>query len=482
MTDPVGGSGGSRLTFGGLATGLDTNALVQTLIQIERRPLDRLEARRSEFTTQQGLLRDLNTKLLALRDAARTLDNRSSTLGAASTEEELLAFQVASSDESVVTATASGSASPGTYDVVVSNLATVGRQLSTTFSSQTDKVVTGGTLEISHAGDTNITIAVGAGGLSLNELRDAINASGDNDGNVRAEVLFDGTDYRLIISAAATGVENDVSILQEPTHTGLGSFIATTQAAEDASLDVLGITITRPSNTITDAIPGLTLQLRSESASTVTLESTLDSEAIAGEVQSLVDAYNDVVGFVERNTAFDAETRTSAPLSGDSTVSLIQSRLQGAVSAAYSFVDNSLRSVAEIGIRFGSDGRLTLDSDKLSEALAENPQAVREFLSGGDSADFGGTPILDGGEPVFGDGFATALSRALEPITRFGDGFLAQRISGIDSSISDLDDRIVRFEDILAQREERLRARFTALERLVASLQAQQSFLSGAIG
>ena len=103
-----------RPTFGGLATGLDTNALLQGLLAIERQPLQRMQSRRSEVDNQRTLVRQLNTKLLALRDSARGLDNRNTNLSNVSTSEEFLKYKGSSTNADVVEVTAGKGAQHGT--------------------------------------------------------------------------------------------------------------------------------------------------------------------------------------------------------------------------------------------------------------------------------------------------------------------------------------------------------------------------------
>ncbi|MHA7838798.1 MAG: flagellar cap protein FliD N-terminal domain-containing protein, partial [bacterium] len=88
-----------RPTFGGLSTGLDTSALIDGLLALERQPLNRIRARRAEVDEQRGLMRDLNSKLLALRTAAQEIDNRNSTGNDFSTTEELLRYSGSSTNE-----------------------------------------------------------------------------------------------------------------------------------------------------------------------------------------------------------------------------------------------------------------------------------------------------------------------------------------------------------------------------------------------
>lgn len=123
-----------RATFGGLASGLDTSAIIEGLMQIERQPLQRIQSRRSEVESQRSLIRQLNSRLLALRDAARGLDNRNSNQTSAALNEEFFKYTSSSTNEDVVRVKAGFGAAPGDIQVRVDQLARGSRRFSTPLS------------------------------------------------------------------------------------------------------------------------------------------------------------------------------------------------------------------------------------------------------------------------------------------------------------------------------------------------------------
>lgn len=459
------------IRIGGLASGLDTARLIDALIAFERRPLDLVEQRKAQVESEQSLFRDLNAKLQALRDASAAIDNLNSLLTGPTLDEELLEFNVNSSKESVLTGTATGNATPGTIDVEVVQLAKVGRRFSAEFTSNTATIANAGeTLSINYGGASNIDITVGASGSSLTDLKEAINTDANNNGNVRADILFDGTNYRLIISSAKTGAANDVSLTTNISGPASSPFVDTAldQVAQDAQITVFGsITVNNEDNIITDVVPGVTLNLHSADPGTIiTLDVQRDDEKLAEKFQAFIDAYNGVVDFVRTQSRFDEETNRAGPLSGNPTLRgvqfALQKALQGSSSNPYAFAGNALRSIGEFGIELGSDGRLSLNKTELIEKLDEDPFAVRQFLSG------------DGTN----DGVAAAMARAIDAYTRSGDGILASINSSLDTRISSFTIQIERFESRLAKREELIVLRFARLESSLAALQTQGSALS----
>ena len=463
------------IRVGGLSTGLDTSALIEAFMAYERRPLDLVEQRKAEVENQRSLFRDLNTKLQALRDAASAIDNHNSLLSGPTLDEELLEFSVGSSKESVLTGTATGNATPGTIDVEVNQLATVGRRFSAAFGSDTTIIGNSGeTLTIDYGGTSNIDITVGASGASLKDLKDAINTDANNQGNVRADILFDGTSYRLIVSGANTGAANDVSITTTLSGPGATPFIdaALDQTAQDAQITLFGsITVTRPGNDITDVVPGLTLKLHSaDPGNPVTLDVQRDDEKLSEKIQAFVDAYNSLVDFVRTQSRFDEETKKAGPLSGNPTLRslqfALQKALQGTSANPYQFTGNPLRSIGEFGIEIGSDGRLSLNATELTEKLDEDPFAVRQFLAG-----------LGTGDPL-DDGVALAMARAIDVYIQSGDGIMANLESTLDTRIANFEVQIERFESRLERREELLVLQFARLESSIASLKAQGDSLN----
>lgn len=497
-----------RPTFGGLATGLDTSALIDGLLALERQPLNRIRARRAEIDAQRGLMRELNTKLLALRTAAQEIDNRNATGTGFATSEELLRFSGSSTNDDVVTVSAGAGAAPGEIDVLVNQLARGSRRFSETFTAAAaETALTAGqsiTIDLPNADPdasppveaTSLTVTA-EGDLSLQDLRDQINTSADNGGAIRADILRLGPDaFELVLTSTGSGLQNELSVsgdiaIQPP---------APEDVARDAEIVLFGRTITRSSNTIDDALAGITLQLNGLSEideaagldangnpirTLETLSVEIDVDEVAASLEKLARAYNDVVGFIQRQSVVDENTNRSGPLSGDSTLRSIQSELRDVVSRGYRFSRNPNNpfaagdqggSISGIGLELEAGGTLRVDKEKLGEALAKDPLSVREFLSGrlGDGVDESGNPI-----EVLDPGFAQTLAARLEEIVRSGDGTLAERDQGFARRLETFDDSIARFEQRLGQREETLIQRFSALESVVAGLQNQQGFLSG---
>lgn len=526
-----------RATFGGLASGFDTNALIDGLMQIERQPLQRIQSRRGEVDAQRNLVRQLNSKLLALRNAARDLDNRNSNLTNSAVGEEFLKYKATTTNADVVEVTAGRGAAPGDVQIRVEELARGSRRFSTVFTaSEVDEAIAlqaNQTLTIRLPnGDpdadpvvepTEIVISAGASAIDLASLRDQINGSEDNDAKVRADILqvSEGR-FQLVLASTEEGLENELDV------SGDIAFLAPNPDGSDnarsAVFHLFGQRVERPTNTIDDALAGMTFKLKAKAELdendqpiTETVSVQTDIDAIAKGLQTFIDAYNDVVSFIDSQSKYDETRKASGPLSGDSMIREVQRRLREAVSLGYKFEDNpnnpfapggtdaqgrpaSGGSISGVGIEIAGDGKLKLDRERLEEALGQNALMVVEFLSGRErrtvanqdaidranayNASLGPNPDPDDlrevPEPdLWDEGFLTNVGLQLESIVRSGDGLLAERDRQFVRRLDQFDDSIDQFNARLERREELLIQRFTALERIVASLQNQQGFLGG---
>lgn len=493
-----------RTTFGGIASGLDTNALLEGLMAIERQPLQRMERRRAEVDNQRSLMRQLNSRLLALRDAAANLDNRNTRRTDASISEELLKYSGSSSNDDVVEVVAGAGASPGEIQIQVERLARGSRRFSTVFNAESASAAIAleagqsMTIALPNADPdanppveaTSITIEAGTGTVSLSALRDRINASSDNGGKVRADILQSSEgSFQLVVTSVETGLENELAISGDLAVQAVN--VDGSDNAQSAVFHLFGQRIERQTNAVEDVLTGITLRLKGVSERddndqpiTETLTVSVDVEEIATGLQAFIDAYNDVQSFIDNQSKYNETTKTAGPFSGDSILRDIQTRVRRVVSNAYRFEENPNNTYAPgfddqgrpvpggaisgIGVEVVSGGRLRLNRERLEEVLAEDPVSMREFLSG-----------RARGRDLWDEGFFTAMGEELESIVRSGDGVLAERDKLYASRLETFDSSIDRFNARLASREDTLVQRFSALERIISSLQNQQGFLSG---
>jgi flagellar hook-associated protein 2 len=443
------------LSIGGLATGLDTNSIVDQLVALEKSTkVDLLTAQQSQVQSQQTALQTFNTKLVDVLAAVDKLRDAGSAISQTAT----------SSNTSTLTAVAGDGALKGSTDITVNSLARGAIAVSANGKSATDATIATGDGSFSFkvgTGDTQ-TVAISAT-TTLSSLSDSINALG---AGVTASVVNLGTsatpDYRLRLASSGTGVSNDIAITQDDTSLG----VAVTQNAQNASISVTGFAtpFSRESNVVSDVIPGVTLTLLQKGTATVT--SDTDTAAVASKVQDVANAYNALVSFVNQQSTVTQDTTSTegtvsaGPLAFDSTVKSLLSGLHDALSNPVGGLSGSFSLLAEIGVTSNKDGTLTFDSSKLTEALSTNEGDVATLFTG--SGTTGG---------VF-DRLHDYLTGVTGP-----NGPLATHSNALGDQITSLQSRIDDGQRSVDAYQANLKAQFTNLELLVSSLKSQSGLL-----
>lgn len=428
----------------GVGSGLDVNSIVTQLMEIERQPLNRLESDKRGLEAQLSAFGRLKSALTTFQDA---LDDLKSL-------DAFEVYKAESSDETAFTATANSSAATGFNDIQVVRLAEAHKMGSVSIPDT-------GTTALGSGGDQmTITVngtsfSVDGGGMTLSQLRDAINDAPDNVG-VSATIISENSgSHRLVLTSTETGNENAMSL----SFTGsLGADLGLTDINVptdlDAELLVDGLyTITRSSNTIDDAIAGITLNLLGETAGNVQLNVSRDTDSVTESVQAFVDAFN------ELKTTFDSLAGEGDDLEADSTLRSIENQVQGIFNTVPSGLTTSFSYLSEVGVSFQRDGTLSLDSDDLESAI---------------NADFAGMAELFAHDD---QGYLFRLDGLIDRFVQ-AEGLIDVRQDGLNSRIDVTEQRIADMEYRLEIREQRLRNQFTLLDTLMGELQSTSAFLS----
>ncbi len=409
---------------------------------------------------------------------------------ALATPAKFASFKATVADATVLGAAASPTAAAGSYSVQVQTLAQNQKLVATGQASDTAVIGTGtsttltiefgttaGTLDPvtgKYSGATFTpgtaapqTVTIDAANNTLQGIRDAINAA--NVG-VTASIINDGsaTPYRLVLTSNNSGAQNSMRIAvsgnpdiasllaHDPAGTQALSERAT---ASDATFSVDGIAITKPSNTVADAIGGVTLTLLKPNSST-TFNVASDTAAIQEKIDAFVKAYNDLSKALRDASAAEPTAGTSSALTGDSTVRSIQSQMRQILTGALAGTTSGLTRLADVGIAFQRGGTLAVDAAKLTEALADPTKRVGELFVKGNAV----------------TGFAAQIDIRIEAMLST-DGLVSSRTDGLNDSIRDIGKRRDRIEARLVQIEERYRAQFAALDTMIASMNRTSEFL-----
>ena len=452
----------ANVQFGGLITGLDTNALISGLVKAEHQSIDILDRQKVRYQAQDAVIASVISALAQVRSAGQGL----------SLSTDFQKKTASSSNPSVLTATASSAATSGNIDIVVDSLATAQTLQSMSFTESNAAIGTG-TLTIT-AGSKTSSIVVDGTNNNLSDLRDAIN---DANANVSASIINVGAstpDYRLIIKSKNTGAANAVTV--SGTLTGGADPFAgggeVVQAASDAVFSLNGLTVRRSSNTISDVVNGLTLRLLGEGDHDGTVEVTdqaskvtiaADSSNIKSSITNLVESFNAVNSIVNDQFTLNPNTNRQGSASGDASLRGVIARLRAELSRSGG-LGGGLSYLSDVGISFQKDGSLTFDESKLNAALESDPQGVsRLFLA------------TEGG-------IGKRLPDAVDDFISQVDGALVFRQKGIEASIKRIEEKQAREEDRIAAMQERLTRQFSALEELVSQLKSQGDFLTQQIG
>ncbi len=367
----------------GVGSGVLTSDLVDQLVAAERRPkevrLDQKTERTEALISAYGMLRSAVTELrLPMRQ-----------LGSA---DAMKSFSATSSGGNIDVTVDAGKASRGSYSLDVKSLAQSQALASRDVFADRDATSIGrGTMTL-QVGDKTTNITIDSSNDTLQGMANAINEA---NAGVSAGVIDTGNGFQLVLSADETGEANavNISVSEDGAAPGLSRFafdtadpdnlngMRQTIEAADAVMEINGVEIRRPTNTIENVVDGLTFNITGEGASTVKVAQ--DTGAVAERVQEFVDKFNELQNTIRELSSFDSETGQGSILTGDSTVRNIQNQLKGVLTDIIPGLENaSVRSLADVGI--GTDfrsGELQFDSQKFQQQLRENPDDVTALFA-----------------------------------------------------------------------------------------------------
>jgi flagellar hook-associated protein 2 len=453
----------SSIRLSGLASGVDTDSVVQQLMPIERQSQTRLKRDQSVSRLRQDALHDVSTRLKNLENAARDL--RSAGLWSD-------VQTVESTDSSHVAVSRLGPTGPGGYRVELERLARAEQRTYAYTPPAEDGSIT--------IGGVNVPVAANA---DLATLASSINSM--PGAPVYAAAVTDPMtgEQRLVLSSRTPGAAGGFgasgdSISEDPERALPGL---------DAKILVDGVEHTASSNVVTDAIPGVQLTLKgvTTAPATVSVSSPApDLEAVKAKLRAFVDQYNSTIDFISgklseervKDPKTDSDAAKGALRSDRSLDSLLGQLRRTASSFKVPDAPAGLRSLADLGISTGAavgpggldqdaiHGKLKLDDRKLSDGLSSNPDAVRQVL----------------GEALGDGGFARRLESIIHPSTQAG-GELDSRIAREESNRTTITARLADMDQRLALKEERLRKQFAAMESALGRSQTQGQWLAGQI-
>lgn len=385
----------------GIGSGLDVNSLVTQLIAAEGAPATRSLDRREA---------SLQAELSAFGSLKGALSSFKSSVSFLSSETAFTNIAADSSDDDILTATASSDASDGNYRITVNQLAESHSLVTSGFTNTSDVIGTGtltfkfGTGVYSSGPDTYAftpdadkatqTVTIDSTNNTVQGVADAIN---DADIGVSASVIFDGSNYKLTVSSSEAGADNAVEVSVVDTGdnnntdtNGLSQLAFNTSvtnldqtvAAQDALFTINGLSVTSSTNTVKDAIQGVTLNLvKKDTLTPVTLDIARNKGVVSNAASNFVTAYNTLFETVNELSNYNAETDQAGLLLGDGVIRSITTQIRNTLNVATSELPGSFSSLASIGITTEPDGSLKLDNTVLDAAVTNDPDAVAALFA-----------------------------------------------------------------------------------------------------
>lgn len=483
--------------------------LISQVIAVESQPRLKLRAEQSDQNIFKGVLSDYSSRVSSLNTVLeRFTDTLQSPFGA-------LAATVG--EDARFTATASDEAASGRHEVQVTQIARADARLSKQFTSSAttlgsffvdpgDPGDPGGPLGIppptpptpDTIGARSFTIHIAqdeADDVALDVSYTPEEGATDDDilagiaaainAAVAAADLEEGTGAsasivhetdgtsRLTLRSSATGYNNrltftdtdgllaqlEVNQTAVRSGTGGGAVYAVGTGVEDSALSAAftldGLQLYRDSNTVEDALDGVTLTLNGVDDEARTLTIGADTKAMKKEVESFIKSYNALLTFINDKSAIDAEAGTRGVFAADTSVRSLRNGLRADLSLETAGA-GALSFLSDLGITAGRDGKLSIeDADALENALAKTPGDVGALFAGE-------------------NGIATRFLARIDGLLG-STGTIEARKDSADARIRRLDNQIERWDARLTRREEALRAQFTRLQEFLQQAESQQA-------
>ncbi|MGB4059433.1 MAG: flagellar filament capping protein FliD [Burkholderiaceae bacterium] len=466
------------ISSAGIGSGLDVSSIVTQLMNLEKQPLTQLQTKASGLQTKLSAYGTVKSALSALQSAASGLLDPAGWKAKTFTSDNTAA----------VDGTATSGALATSFSLKVTNMAQVQSARAAPLTANT-AIGSDGRMDIQLGNWSGTNFTAGSGSAisvsvastdKLSDIATKINGAG---AGVTAVVVKTGGDEQLLLRGNTTGAAAGFQIktydgggtaITDGT-TGVGKFaydysstntafygMTQTQAAQDASVEIDGIVVTSATNTVADAVPGVTLNLKAKTTTAATITVGDDTASIKAKLEALQTAYNKVVTTLSDLTKYDTSSKKAGTLQGDSTAVGIQSVLRSML-GTNGPTGNAFGRLSDAGLELQRDGTLSINSTKLDKALKNLPELNTFFTASTGSAS--------------SDGMARRLNSFVQQANGV-DGNVSGRSSALQSAISrnskDQDAMNLR----LTKRQANLYAQYNALDTKMGSLSSMSSFIT----
>lgn len=474
------------ISSAGIGSGLDVNSIVSQLVNVEKQPLKLLQNKAAGLQSTLSAYGSVKSVLAGLQDAAKALLNTDTWKGKTFT----------SNNTAVVTGSASSTALATSFSLEVTNLAQT-QSIRSAASTVGAAVGTSGRVDIELGQWAGATFTPGSASAisvdisatdTLTQVASKINGK---SAGVTAVVVRNGGNEQLLIRGNNTGDaagfqikafepdpgDPDAPYLQVMGNTGLGKFsyyddttplsdaviggMTRTQAAQNANILVDGINVSTATNTVKDAVPGITLNLLAKTTAAAQITVGTDTEGVKAKLDAFVTAYNKVNSTLADLTKYDAASKKAGSLQGDSTAVGLQNLLRSML-GANGPAGTSIKRLSDIGMEVQRGGALTIDSTKLAAAMQDMSSLGTFFTATGGSNS---------------SGMARRINDFVTTANGVG-GQISTRSSSLQNAIRSNGKDQDRMNDHIAKKQAQLYAQFNALDTKMGSLSSLGSFMN----
>jgi len=325
---------------------------------------------------------------------------------------------------------------------------------------------------------------------TLDDVVTKINEAGVN---ASASIINDGSGvngYRLNLTSRNSGAKGEILFDDGGLDFGASTLVKGRDAkvlygSPDASQ---ALVLTSSTNTLSDTINGVTIDLKGVSDEPVTVSVTPNNGSIVKAVESFVSSFNNTLDTLDKYDNYDQETEEKSLLLGDPTISQSRSRLFNSVLGKVEGIEGRYQFLSQIGLRIGEGARMAFDAEKFNAALAEDATAVRELFTATTSETTTQVELPDGvttpnnTSDLREVGFGKVFRKLTQSLTNSIDGLITNKTNAIDTKVEQADDRIEQLNKLLQSKRARLEQQFLSMEKALASLQDQQAALAGLAG
>ncbi|MDU9401775.1 flagellar filament capping protein FliD [Pseudomonas sp. zfem004] len=447
-------------TVSGIGSGIDTQAIVKSLVDAQKAPKQtQINTQTLKATTTLSSIGKIQAALDAFRGALTSMTTGNSFGG----------LSLKSSDEKVATITAGAGAANGSFNLVVTQLASASKVSTKVYAGGATSVVNAGTsttkLTITQNGKAHdVSIPPGA---TLQDVRENINSQFGTAG-FSANILTDASGSRLVITSTKMGEGSEITL---GGNSGVDLGFTEVDPPKNAEYTLDGIAMTSKSNDITDAVSGLNIKLVGKSPedtkgniTPTTLSLTTSSIALKSGLKGFIDTYNALIKVVNAETRVTKNADgsvTAAALTGDASMRALMTSIREEMNALSG--NGTLKSLAAFGVTTAQDGgSLSLDDKKWDKAAATNAADLTSIFNGK-------------------DGLIARLQNVTEPYAKAATGTLAERSKTLTESLTKLKSEQDTLDTRMEALQKSLQDKYNNMDTLVTQLRQQQNNVLGTL-